>query len=66
MGVNIDDLLPHVENHKNMMNNLETTQFEEKIESIKSHLAILPILKERNSDGFEHCKLGLLELIKSL
>ena len=67
MGVPMTELRPHIEAHEAMMNDLENATVEEKIESIKNHLAIIPMLIEENhAKALEACKLGIVEILASI
>ena len=66
MGVPMEELQPHIDEHKKLMENLAEATLDEKIESIKNHLAILQMLKEENEQAFEGCKMSILEIVCSL
>ena len=67
MGVPMEELRPHIEAHEAMMNDLKNVTVEEKIESIKNHLEIIPMfIEENHSEALEACKLGIVKILASI
>lgn len=67
MGVPMEELTPHIDAYKKMMADLDHTSLEEKIESLKDHLVIIPFLiKYNNWKALEACKLGMIKILASI